>query len=180
MLGPEPGPVGARVDPLGEALGARVFPEGFILVFPFGAVPVVDDPVPVPTVPPVPLMEEPVLPAAPVVEPPADVPLLCAKASVLDNARAPASAIVVSFMTVSFGFNDLTNNSPPSAYVPVLPVRSSPGGISWRIVTNEASHDDKRTRSVSQARKWPDFPPFFSVRRMPSMRAPRSTALIMS
>ena len=29
LRSPEPGPVGVNVDPLGEALGARVFPEGF-------------------------------------------------------------------------------------------------------------------------------------------------------
>jgi hypothetical protein len=87
LLRPEPGPVGASVDPLGEAPGARVFPDGFILLFPFGdVVPLVDDPVPVPTVPPVPvpLIEEPVLPAEPAVDPPAELPLLCAKARELD------------------------------------------------------------------------------------------------
>ena len=95
-----------------------------MVVFPFGAVVFrVDDPVPVamPTVPPAPLVEEPVLPAAPAVVPPAEVPLLCAKARVLDSARAPASAMVVSFMTVSFGFNESTNNSPRNAYVPIFP-----------------------------------------------------------
>jgi hypothetical protein len=114
LLRPEPGPVGASVDPLGEVLGARVFPEGFmegfVLVLPLGeVVPAVEDLVPIPTVPlPVPLIDEPVavLPAAPVAEPPVELPLLCAKARVLDSARAPASAIVVNFMTVSSGFND--------------------------------------------------------------------------
>jgi hypothetical protein len=106
LLRPEPGPVGASVDPLGEALGARVFPEGFILVFRFGEVVPVEDPVPMPTVPPVPvpLIDEPV--AAPPVEPPVELPPPCAKARVLDSARAPASAIVVSFMTVSSRSND--------------------------------------------------------------------------
>ena len=109
LLRPEPGPVGVRVDPLGEALGARLFPDGFMLVLPFGEVgPVVEgDLVPIPTVPPapVPLIDEPVaaLPAAPEVEPAVEPPLLCAKASVLDSAKAPASAIVVNFMMFSFG-----------------------------------------------------------------------------
>lgn len=101
LLRPEPGPVGASVDPLGEALGARVFPDGFILLFLFGeVVPVVEGPVPMPTVPPVPLIDEPVavLPAAPAVEPAVELPLLCARAKVLHSARAPASPIVVSFM----------------------------------------------------------------------------------
>jgi len=112
LLRPEPGPVGASVDPLGEAPGARLFPDGFMLVLPFGKVgPVVEgDLVPMPTVPPVlvPLIDEPVaaLPAAPEVEPAVEPPLLCAKASVLDSAKAPASAIVVNFMTVSLWFDD--------------------------------------------------------------------------
>jgi hypothetical protein len=29
---PEPGPVGVKVDPLGEPLGASVFPDGFVAV----------------------------------------------------------------------------------------------------------------------------------------------------
>ena len=31
-LRPEPGPVGANVDPLGEPVGASVFPEGFMVL----------------------------------------------------------------------------------------------------------------------------------------------------
>ena len=100
MLRPEPGPVGASVDPLGEAPGARLFPDGFILALPFGEVgPVVEgDPVPTPTVP----ADAPVavLPAAPELEPPAEPPVPCANARVVDSAKAPARAIVVSFMIV--------------------------------------------------------------------------------
>lgn len=32
-LRPEPGPVGARVDPLGEGPGASEFPDGFMVLF---------------------------------------------------------------------------------------------------------------------------------------------------
>jgi len=32
LLRPEPGPVGVKVDPLGEPLGASVFPDGFMVV----------------------------------------------------------------------------------------------------------------------------------------------------
>jgi hypothetical protein len=49
-LGLEPGPVGASVDPLGEAFGASVFPEGFA-VLPGLA----DEPFPIPVVPEVPV-----------------------------------------------------------------------------------------------------------------------------
>ena len=33
LLRPEPGPVGVNVDPLGEALGPRVFPDGLWVLF---------------------------------------------------------------------------------------------------------------------------------------------------
>jgi hypothetical protein len=103
---PEPGPVGVNVDPLGEPLGASVFPDGFVLVLgpvlrlipvvePGGlpiAFPLTDEPVVVPVV------AEP-----PVVELPPDIPplLLCASANVLESASAPANANVASFMVVS-------------------------------------------------------------------------------
>jgi hypothetical protein len=106
-LRPEPGPVGVKVDPLGEPLGASVFPDGFMVelgpllapparpvVAPGGfpiELPFMDDPVVVPVV------AEP-----PVVEPPPAVPpLLCASANVLENASAAANAVVMSFMVVS-------------------------------------------------------------------------------
>jgi hypothetical protein len=103
---PEPGPVGVKVDPLGEPFGASVLPEGFLtalgpVAMPLVAEPVVppervplapmDEPVVVPTELP-PLMEEP-----PPAEPP---PLVCAIANVLVSASAPANAIVVSFMAI--------------------------------------------------------------------------------
>jgi hypothetical protein len=103
LLRPEPAPVGLSVEPLGEALGAKLFPDGFMVVLPFGAVgPVVDVPAPVPTVPPAPVppTEEPV--AAPPAEPPAAPPPACANARVVDIAMAPASAIVMSFMDYPF------------------------------------------------------------------------------
>jgi hypothetical protein len=100
---PEPGPVGVKVDPLGEELGPSVLPEGFIAFGVLAAGLVVVEPVALPVVVPV---EEPV--AAPLMDPaggaaPAPlVPLLllCASASVLESASAPANAIVTSFMVV--------------------------------------------------------------------------------
>ena len=96
LLKPEPGPLGVRVDPLGEALGPSVLPDGFWVLFGdvTGAV----------ALPVVALfVEEPVvvLPAAelPAAElPPVEPPPLCASANVLESARAAASAIVVSFI----------------------------------------------------------------------------------
>ena len=95
---PEPGPVGVNVDPLGEPLGASVFPDGFVLLGPIR--PEVVELVELPAVPPVvfPLDEPVVVP--PVTEPPAEPPpavppLLCASANVLESASAPANAIVV-------------------------------------------------------------------------------------
>jgi hypothetical protein len=119
LLSPEPGPVGLSVDPLGEALGARLLPDGFMVALPLGAVGpvVVDVPVPAPTVPevPVPLLAAPV--AAPPAVEPAAAPPAWAKARVEDIARAPASAIVVSFM-VYFLRIMTTNNSSLSVDVP--------------------------------------------------------------
>jgi hypothetical protein len=102
LLMPEPGPVGVSVDPLGEALGPRVLPEGLAVLF--GVVVVA----PVPAV--LPLVEEPVVvllaaepPAAelPPAVPPAEPPPLCPSAKVLDSASAVANAIVLSFMAAS-------------------------------------------------------------------------------
>ena len=101
LLRPEPGPVGVNVDPLGEALGPRVFPDGLWVLF--GEV--TDAPA-VPVV--LPLDVEPVaLPVAaePAEVPPApdaDAPPACASANVLESAKAVANAIVASFMVVSF------------------------------------------------------------------------------
>jgi len=99
LLKPEPEPVGVSVEPLGEALGPRVFPDGLWVllgeVTEAPAVPVV-----------LPLDVEPV--ALPVAAEPAEVPLdeappACASAKVLESVKAVASAIVLSFMVVSLG-----------------------------------------------------------------------------
>ena len=103
LLVPEPGPVGDRVEPLGELFGPSVLPDGLAVLFPappgpglpvFVEVPVV---VPVPAVPPA--AELP--PAVPPAEPP-PAPPLWASARVLVSASAPASAIVVSFIGFPF------------------------------------------------------------------------------
>jgi hypothetical protein len=105
---PEPEPVGVKVDPLGEPLGASVLPEGFMVLLGPVAIPLVAEPV-VPPVraPPVDVvpMEPPLVEGLPPPEtPPADPPpLVCAIANVLVSASAPANAIVVSFMTVFLG-----------------------------------------------------------------------------
>jgi hypothetical protein len=102
---PEPGPVGVKVDPLGEPLGPSVFPDGFMLV---GGLLVEAEPVLPVAAPVVPLVVLPVAPplmdAPPVVElaPPEAPPVLvCATANVLDSASAAARVIVESFMVVS-------------------------------------------------------------------------------
>jgi hypothetical protein len=82
--------VGVNVDPLGDRLGRRVFPEAFLALL--GLVEPVE-----PDMLPVVFIDEPVVvPLIPVVAPPA---VLCASANVLESAKAVASAIVVSFMS---------------------------------------------------------------------------------
>jgi hypothetical protein len=76
---PEPGPVGVKVDPLGEPLGASVFPDGFMVVLEPPVAPLVR-----PTVEPgglpieFPFTDEPALGATelPAPDVPADVPTL--------------------------------------------------------------------------------------------------------
>jgi hypothetical protein len=111
---PDPGPVGPNVDPLGDALGPSVLPDGLWVLFGFMmagplvvepavlpvVVPFIDDPVLVPLAAGLPAVELP--PAEPV---PAE-PLLCASANVLERANAVASAIVVSLMITSLVFID--------------------------------------------------------------------------
>ncbi len=94
LLSPEPAPVGANVDPLGEALGAREFPDGSLALFG----PILE-PAALPVVLPVAdgLLVAGELPAA------VPTPPLCANANVLESAKVVASAMVVSFMVVSFG-----------------------------------------------------------------------------
>jgi hypothetical protein len=103
LLRPEPGPVGVSVEPLGEAPAPMVVPDGFMVFGPVGVERA--EPVALPVV--VPLTDEPagavvVVPlvaAPPEAEPaPAEPPLLCASANVLDSASAVASAIVETFM----------------------------------------------------------------------------------
>jgi len=97
--------VGVRVDPLGDRLGRRVFPDGFLALL--GAV----EPV-VPDMPPVVFIDEPVVvPLIPVVELPL---VVCASANVLVSANAVASASVVNFMScpsVVFTSNNRTGSS---------------------------------------------------------------------
>ena len=100
---PEPGPLGVNVDPLGEGLGASVFPDGFMVLF---GLELTEPLEPTATVEPVvlPFMDEsavePLADGPPVVElPPAPAaPPVCASASVLESANAEANAIVVSFI----------------------------------------------------------------------------------
>jgi hypothetical protein len=99
LLRPEPEPVGVNVEPLGEALGPRVFPDGLWVLF--GEVTVVPA---LPVV--VPFIDEPV--ALPVAAeppaaglPPAVAPPACASAKVPESANAVANAIVLIFMLVS-------------------------------------------------------------------------------
>jgi hypothetical protein len=97
--------VGVSVDPLGEALGPRVLPEGLWVLFgevtvapafPV-VVPFIDEPVVLPVA-----AEPPAGEPAPV-EPAAEAPALCASAQVLESASAVAvaNAIVLSFMISS-------------------------------------------------------------------------------
>ena len=121
MLRPEPGPVGVSVDPLGEAPAPTVLPDGFIVLFgPVEVEPAA--PVPIPVVPvalpvPVPLVDGlvpvPLVAAPPEAEPaPAEPPLLCASAIVLDSASAVASAIVETFMAAFLSAMSLNKSRP--------------------------------------------------------------------
>jgi hypothetical protein len=111
LLRPEPGPVGVNVDPLGEALGPSVLPDGLWVLFGLVTGAVVVEPAVLPVV--VPLVDEPVMvPLAadpPAVELPPVEPLpLCASARLLErrlleSANAAASTIVVSFIVVYMG-----------------------------------------------------------------------------
>jgi hypothetical protein len=87
LLSPDPGPVGVNVDPLGEAFGPRVLPDGLWVLFGL----VIGAPVTVPVV------EEPVVLRLAAI--PAAVPWpLCATAKELVSASAVANEIVLSFM----------------------------------------------------------------------------------
>jgi hypothetical protein len=106
---PEPGPLGVRVDPLGEGFGASVFPDGFMVLF--GLVPTEPVEPTEPAARPVvlPFMDEPTVDPLAAVPPAAELPPaappalpLCASANVLESANAVASAIVLSFMISSF------------------------------------------------------------------------------
>jgi hypothetical protein len=97
---PEPGPVGVKVDPLGEVLMAG-FPDGFRpLLDPAAALPALLPVPPVVEVPVVvvPFMEEPVVVPVAAELPPAEPPPLWANANVLVSVRAAANPIVMSLM----------------------------------------------------------------------------------
>jgi hypothetical protein len=107
---PEPAPDGPSVDPLGEAFGPSVFPDGLMVLL--GAVVVAAPrlpgllPAPMPVVPPVvvpvlPLMDEPPVPEPAPAEPPAAPPPACANANVLDSDSTVARAMVVIFIVDS-------------------------------------------------------------------------------
>lgn len=98
LLVPAPGPVGVKVDPLGEAFGPSVLPDGLMVLLPAPpapglpvVLPFVEEPVVVP------LAAEPPAAEPPPAEPPEDPPL-CASANVLESAKAVASAIVRNFI----------------------------------------------------------------------------------
>jgi hypothetical protein len=103
LLVPEPAPVGAIVEPLGDVLGANVLPDGFwglVFFIPLElpvVLPFVDDPLVLPLADEPPAAEPP---PAPDPEPPA-----CASANVLESANAVARTIVLNFMAVSSRLN---------------------------------------------------------------------------
>jgi hypothetical protein len=113
---PEPGPVGVSVDPLGEALGPSVLPDGLWVLFGLAGAVAVDPAV----LPVVPVVGEPVVVPVPVAElPPAEPVPLCASAKVPESANAAANAIVVSLMIDSLAL--LTKDNPPATpYVPPI------------------------------------------------------------
>jgi hypothetical protein len=111
--------VGVRVDPLGDALGPSVLPDGLWALPGPVAGAVAGDPAVLPVV--VPLVVGPAgVPLAagelpvPVAElPPAEpLPAPCASAKVPESANAAANAIVASFMVVSLAL--LTRGNSPS------------------------------------------------------------------
>ena len=114
--------MGVNVDPLGEALGPSVLPDGLWVLFGLVTGPVVVEPAVLPVM--VPFVDEPVVvplaagpPAAEL--PPAEPLPLCASANVPESANAVANAIVVSFMVVSLAL--LTKDNWPSmSYVPLV------------------------------------------------------------
>ena len=93
------------MEPLGDALGPRVFPDGLWVLFGMVALLPTVPLAPVPVAPPEPIEPGVELLDAPAAElpdalPPAAPPPACASAKVLDMASAPASAIVESFMVI--------------------------------------------------------------------------------
>jgi hypothetical protein len=107
---PEPGPVGVKVEPLGEEFGPSVLPDGLMVLFGLAPAPPVVLPsmelpvvVELPAVPPA--VELP--PAVPAALPPAEPPPApppppppCASAKVELRAKIEASATVLSFMAI--------------------------------------------------------------------------------
>jgi hypothetical protein len=105
LLRPEPVPVGVSVEPLGEALGPRAFPDGLWVLFGEAteapafpvALPLIDEPTELP------LAAEPTAAELPPAVPPAEAPPACANAKLLESAKAAANASVLSFTVVSLG-----------------------------------------------------------------------------
>jgi hypothetical protein len=108
--------VGVSVDPLGEALGPSVLPDGLWVLFGLAGAVVVEPAV----LPVVPVVDEPVVVPVPVAElPPAEPVPLCASAKVPESANAAANAIVVSFMIDSLAL--MTKDKlPATSYVPPI------------------------------------------------------------
>jgi hypothetical protein len=103
--------VGASVDPLGEALGPSVLPDGLWVLFGLAG-PVVVEPA-------VPVLDEPVVVPVPVAVPPGEPVPLWANVKVLESRSAAASAMVISFMIDSLAL--LTKDNPPAtSYVPPI------------------------------------------------------------
>jgi hypothetical protein len=124
---PEPGPVGVRVEPLGEEFGPSVLPDGLIVLFGLAPAPVVLPSMELPVVvelPAVPPAAElpPAVPAAlplPAEPPPAPPPPPppCASAKVEPRAKIEASATVLSFMA-ALSFSQRKNKETVYLNVP--------------------------------------------------------------
>ena len=114
--------MGVSVDPLGEALGPSVLPDGlWVLVGPVTGLPFVD-PAVLPVV--VPFVDEPVVVPLATGAPAAELPLaepvpLCASANEPVSANVAASAIVANFIVVSL-VRLTKDNLPSTPSVPLV------------------------------------------------------------
>ncbi len=151
---PEPGPVGVKVEPLGEPLGDSVLPDGFVVVFGPVERPAVVEPGALPVV--LPLTDEPAVePVAaepPAAEPAPAAPPLWANANVLERANAPANAIVVSFI----GCFPLLMMERKPAETPDVPPR--PARRFQRVAMNDGIDGkyDAGTFTLSRPMAWPE------------------------